>query len=87
MERLRPWIWAVLLAALAAGLSWRAWEAHRGATRLQRRILEADRRVESLTGENRRLKGEIEALNGDPLYLEKLLRQDKMIGPNEERRP
>ncbi len=87
MDRLKPTVWAVVVGALAAALAVRAWGAHGGAVDLQRRTIEADRRVQMLTAENRRLKGEIEALNGDPLYLEKLLRQNQMIGANEERRP
>jgi cell division protein FtsB len=84
MERLKPWIWGVLVAGLAAALSWRAWGAHLGALDLQRRTVEADTRLDALTTEKRRLQAEIDALKNDPIYLEKLLRQDKMVGAGEE---
>ncbi len=83
----RLWVYGILSVALAVALGTKAWAAHRQNVVLQRRIAETDAQVEKLKAEQKRLREESEALKSDPLYLEKLMRQNVAPPPAAHRRP
>jgi cell division protein FtsB len=83
MEKLSTWIWTVIVALLALTLGWRAWGVHRANLERQARLTAIEAELEGTRAENRRLAEEIVALDGDPLYLERILRENKMTGPGE----
>lgn len=83
MTKLGPWIWTVVVGLLAATLAWRAWGVHHSNLERQVRLTSLETELERTRSENRRLAEEIESLHGDPVYLEKLMRENRMTGPGE----
>jgi cell division protein FtsB len=67
---------AVLLAAQAAG-------ARREKEAVAREGAALDRELERMKRANQALRDEVRALEGDPVYVESLLRRWKMVGPSE----
>jgi hypothetical protein len=67
---------AVLLAAQAAG-------ARREREGVARQGAALDREIERVRRANQALRDEVRALEGDPVYVESLLRRWKMVGPSE----
>ena len=67
-RRHRWWLLALCLAMLFVPGWWRAWQ-------LQVRAARLDTEIAALDAENRRLLVEMERLQNDPLYLERVARR------------
>ena len=80
---LRGVFWTAALGLLAAVLIVQAVRAHDEVRGLDRRRDGLEREVERLRQENRSLQDELHALETDPLYVESVLRDRKMVGPGE----
>ncbi len=74
---------AGFLSLLGIALGWDLWEARQETEVSFREWREADRDLERLLEENRRLERELQALQNDPVYIESVLRQWKMAHPGE----
>ena len=74
---------AVSLGLLAAALAVHAVRAGREGSELERRSGALAREIERVGLENRALRDELRALEGDPVYVESLLRRWRMAAPGE----
>lgn len=75
--------WTALAALLGAALAWRAWETHVANAELYRRLCEAEADTVRLEAEGARLRAERDALENDPRYVERQLRERRMTQPGE----
>jgi len=71
------------LAGLAVLLAAQAANARREREAVAREGAALDREIERLKRANQALRDEVRALEGDPVYVEALLRRWKMVGPSE----
>jgi cell division protein FtsB len=76
-------VWTVLAALLGLALAWRAWETHQANAALYRRLCQAEEEAGRLEEEGRRLRDERHALEHDPRYIERTLRERRMSEPGE----
>ncbi len=82
-RRWAPWAWTAALGLLVAGLAVQAVHATREGGEHRRRGAGLDREIRRMRSENRALRDEVQALQGDPVYLESLLRRRKKAGTGE----
>lgn len=74
---------AAVLSGLAVALAAQAAGARRERESVAREGTALDREIARLRHSNESLRGEIRALESDPVYVESLLRRWKMIGASE----
>lgn len=77
-------VWLGLAVLLGAALAWRAWETHRSNAELYRRLCEAQAEGERVDAEAERLRAQRHALENDPMYVERQLRERRMTQPGEK---
>ena len=80
------WGWPAALLLLAAALGGRACLGWSAAAAGARELSDARMEVRRLSGERDRLKGELDAMARDPIYLERLLRENRRVSPDEDLR-
>ncbi len=84
IDAITGWIACAVVLVIGAALLAGAWNAHRDAVRQGSRGASSEREIERLKGENDALRSEIRALEEDPIYVESVLRDRKMLEPGEK---
>ncbi len=85
-SKLDAWGWPAVILLLALALAGRAWSAWNSVAAEQAALVEAKAEADRLGSERDRLRAELEALQKDPVYLERLLRQNKRVAPEDDLR-
>jgi len=79
----RRGMWALALGLLGLVLAGEAWRSRAEGARACRQEAAVSREIERLRRENGDLREELRSLEGDPAYVEALLRRWKRAGPGE----